>query len=189
MKDILSGSIPQLNNRPSPQSHSRTFLMGPSSGCKPSKGREVRIRAIRWCNIKYLSAQGILSVCVGGSFHYVCVWRSWKQSNLILQMLEILHPLWEYQRQPWRLTCPTTSPKRSGVRRSADPTKHRHPLAHGGVEVVIIGNGGDTKTGVVLRRWVCSIMVAGSSKGVTDFSVVRQFGRFLILALHTAHYL
>lgn len=87
------------------------------------------------------------------------------------------------------VTCPTTSPKRSGVRRSADPTKHCHPLAHGSVEVVIIWNGGDAKTGVVLRRWVCSITVAGSSKGVAGFSVVRQFGCFLILALHTAHYL
>lgn len=86
-------------------------------------------------------------------------------------------------------TCPTTSPKCSGVRRSADPTKHRHPLAHGGVEVVVIRNGGDAKTGVVLRCGVCPIMVAGGSERVAGVPVVCQFGCFLILALHTAHYL
>lgn len=87
------------------------------------------------------------------------------------------------------LTCPTTSPKRSGVRRSADPTKHCHALAHGGVEVVVVRNGGDAKTGVVLRCGVCPIMVAGGSERVAGVPVICKFGCFLILALHTAHYL
>lgn len=157
--------------------------MGPSSGCKPSRGWEVRIGAIQWCNMKYLSAQGILSVRVWGSFRYV---RGHHESNQTSDS-KCCYPLWEYHQQISCFTCPTASPKCSALRRSADPTKHCHPLAHGGVKVVIIWNGGDTKTGVVLRCWICSITVAG--KGVAGFSGVRQFGCLLILALHTAHYL
>lgn len=84
------------------------------------------------------------------------------------------------------VTCATTSPKGSSVRGSADSAEHCHPLSHGGVEVVVIGDGGDPEAGVVLRRGVGPIAVACS---LGDAGVVCEFGCFLILALHTAHYL
>lgn len=86
------------------------------------------------------------------------------------------------------LTCPTARPKRSSVRGTADATEHGHPLSDGRVEVVVIGDGGDPKVGVVLWRGVGPIAVAGSL-GDAGVSVVCEFGCFLILALHTAHYL
>ena len=57
------------------------------------------------------------------------------------------------------------------------------------MEVVVIGDGGDAEAGgVVLGCGVGPIAVAGILRdaGVT---VLRQFGCFFILALHTAHYL
>ena len=74
------------------------------------------------------------------------------------------------------------------MRGSADATKDGHPLSDGGVEVVVVGDGGDPEAGVVLRRGVGPIAVAGSL-GDAGVSVVCEFGCFLILALHTAHYL
>lgn len=74
------------------------------------------------------------------------------------------------------------------MRRSADSSEHGHPLSDGGVEVVEVGDGGDPEVGVVLRRGVCSIAVARCLRDA-GVSVVCEFGCFLILALHTAHYL
>lgn len=86
------------------------------------------------------------------------------------------------------LTRPTTSPQGSSVRGSADPSEDGHPLSDRGVEIVVVGYGGDPETGVVLRRGVGPIAVA-CSLGDAGISVVCEFGCFLILALHTAHYL
>lgn len=86
------------------------------------------------------------------------------------------------------LTRPTASPQGPRVGGGADTSKDSHPLSHGGVEVVVVGDGGDPEVGVVLRRWVGPITVRGSL-GDAGVSVVCEFGCFLILALHTAHYL
>lgn len=74
------------------------------------------------------------------------------------------------------------------MRGSADPTEDGHPLSDRGVEVVVVGDGGDPEAGVVLWRGVGPIAVA-RSLGDAGVSVVCEFGCFLILALHTAHYL
>jgi len=74
------------------------------------------------------------------------------------------------------------------VRGGADPSEDGHPLSDGGVEVVVVGDGGDPEAGVVLRRGVGPIAVA-RGLGDAGVSVVCEFGCFLILALHTAHYL
>jgi len=84
------------------------------------------------------------------------------------------------------LTGPSTSPQGSSVRGSADPPEDSHPLSDGGVEVVVVGDGGAPQAGVVLRRGVSPIAVA-PPLGEAGFSLVCQFGCFLILALHTAH--
>lgn len=86
------------------------------------------------------------------------------------------------------LTCPTTTPKSSGIRGSADPPKDSQSLSDRGMEVVVIGDGGDPEARVMLRCGVGPIVVAGSLGGA-GVSVVSEFGCFLILALHTAHYL
>lgn len=74
------------------------------------------------------------------------------------------------------------------MRGSVDPSEDGHPLSDGGVEVVVVRDGGDPEIGVVLRRGVGPIAVA-RSLGDAGVSVVCEFGCFLILALHTAHYL
>ncbi len=74
------------------------------------------------------------------------------------------------------------------MRGSADPSEDGHSLADGGMEVVVVGDGGDPEAGVVLRRGVGPIAVA-CPLGDAGVSVVCEFGCFLILALHTAHYL
>lgn len=40
-----------------------------------------------------------------------------------------------------------------------DPSEHGHSLRRAGVEVVVVGDGGDPKAGVVLRRRVGPIAV------------------------------
>jgi len=74
------------------------------------------------------------------------------------------------------------------VRGGADPSEHGHPLPDRGVEVVVVGNGGDSEVRVVLRRGVSPIAIPGSL-GDAGVPVVCKFGCLLILALHTAHYL
>lgn len=86
------------------------------------------------------------------------------------------------------LTRPTTSPQRSSVRGCANSPEDGHPLSDRGVEVVVVWDGGDPEVGVVLRRGVGPIAVS-CSLGDTGVTVVCEFGCFLILALHTAHYL
>ena len=72
-----------------------------------------------------------------------------------------------------------------------DPSKNRYPLANGCLEVVEVWDGGDPEVGVVLVLWrgVGSIAVARGTLGDAGVSVVREFGCFFILALHTAHHL
>lgn len=65
--------------------------------------------------------------------------------------------------------------------------EHSHPLTDGWVEVVVVGNGGDPKTGVVLGGGVGAIAVARVLRD-TVLSLVCQFGRFFVLTLYTAHY-
>ncbi|TNN85421.1 hypothetical protein EYF80_004443 [Liparis tanakae] len=48
----------------------------------------------------------------------------------------------------------------SSVSGGADPSEDGHPLSDGGVEVVVVGDGGDPEAGVVLRRGVGPIAVA-----------------------------
>lgn len=74
------------------------------------------------------------------------------------------------------------------MRGSANPSEDSHPLSDRGMEVVVVGDGGDPEIGVVLWRGVRPIAVA-CSLGDAGISVVCEFGCFLILALHTAHYL
>lgn len=66
------------------------------------------------------------------------------------------------------------------------PSEDSHPLCACGVEVVVVGDGGDPKAGVVLRRGVGSIAVP-RALGETGLSVVCEFGCFFILTLDTAH--
>lgn len=86
------------------------------------------------------------------------------------------------------LTCATPSSQGSSVRGSADSSEDGHPLSDRGVEVVEVGDGGDPEVGVVLWCGVGPIVVA-RCLGDAGVSVVCEFGCFLILALHTAHYL
>lgn len=57
------------------------------------------------------------------------------------------------------LTCSAPRPKRPGLRGRVDPSEHGHSLRRAGVEVVVVGDGGDPKAGVVLRRRVGPIAV------------------------------
>lgn len=74
------------------------------------------------------------------------------------------------------------------MRRSAEASEDGHSLPDRGVEVVVVGDGGDAEVRIVLRRWVGSIAVSGSL-GDAGVTVVCEFGCLFILALHTAHYL
>ena len=74
------------------------------------------------------------------------------------------------------------------MRGSCDPPKDGQPLSDRGMEVVVIGDGGGPEARVMLRCGVSPIAVAGSL-GDAGVLVVSEFGCFLILALHTAHYL
>lgn len=81
------------------------------------------------------------------------------------------------------------------MRGGADAAKDGHALAHGPVEVVVVGDGGDAaEAGVLLRHGVAAISVGARRRrhwtlGDAAVTFVRQFGGFLVLALHTAHYL
>lgn len=84
------------------------------------------------------------------------------------------------------LTCSSTRPQRSRLRRRVDPSEHRHPLCGSSVEVVVVGNGGDPEAGVVLRRGVGPIAIA-RMVGEAGLPVVGEFRCFFILTLDTAH--
>lgn len=84
------------------------------------------------------------------------------------------------------LTCSSTRPQRSRLRGRVDPSKHRHPLCGGAVEVIVVGNGGDPEAGVVLRRGVGTIAVARMVREA-GLPVVGEFRCFFILTLDTAH--
>lgn len=54
------------------------------------------------------------------------------------------------------------------------------------MEVVVVGDGGDPKAGVVLRRGVGSIAVSGVVREA-GLPVIGEFCCFFILTLDTAH--
>lgn len=84
------------------------------------------------------------------------------------------------------LTCSSTRPQRSRLWGRVHPSKHRHPLRGGAVEVIVVRNGGDPKAGVVLRRGVGAIAVARMVREA-GLPVVGEFRCFFILTLDTAH--
>lgn len=89
---------------------------------------------------------------------------------------------------PICVTCSTPRSQRSGVRGRVHSTEHSHALTDGGMEVVVVGDGGDSKDGIVLRCRVGPIAIS-CVLWDTSFSVVCEFGRLFVLTLHTAHYL
>lgn len=84
------------------------------------------------------------------------------------------------------LTCSAPRTERPGLRGRVDPPKHGNALGGATVEVVVVGDGGDTKAGVVLRRGVGAIAVPRVVREA-GLPVVGEFGCFLILTLDTAH--
>lgn len=87
-----------------------------------------------------------------------------------------------------RSTCSSPGAEGSGMRGGVHTPKHGHPLTDGRVEVVVVGNGSGPKAGVVLGGGVGAIAVPRVLSD-TVLSLVRQFGRFFVLTLYTAHYL
>lgn len=67
-----------------------------------------------------------------------------------------------------------------------DSSEHSHPLRGAAVEVVVVGNGGNPEAGVVLRRGVGPIAVAGVVREA-GLPVIGEFCCFFILTLDTAH--
>lgn len=84
------------------------------------------------------------------------------------------------------LTGPAPWAQGSRVWGAADPAEHRDPLTDRSVEVVVVGDGGDPEAGVVLGRGVGPISVSGVLGGA-GLALVRQFGRFFIFTMYTAH--
>lgn len=84
------------------------------------------------------------------------------------------------------LTCSSTRPQRSRLRGRVDPSKHRHPLCGGAVEVIVVRDGGDPEAGVVLRRGVGPIAVTRVVREA-GLPVIGEFRCFFILTLDTAH--
>lgn len=74
------------------------------------------------------------------------------------------------------------------MRGRVDSAEHGHPLTDGRVEVVVVGDGGDSEAGVVLGRGVGPIAVPSVLRD-TGLSVIRQFSCLFVLTLYTAHYL
>lgn len=86
----------------------------------------------------------------------------------------------------FHLTCSSPGPERPRLRGCVDSSKNGYPLCGGAVEVVVIGNGGDAKAGVVLRRGVGPIAVSWVV-WEAGLPVIREFCCFFILTLDTAH--
>lgn len=84
------------------------------------------------------------------------------------------------------LTCSASGPKRPRLRGCVDPSEHSHPLRGAAVEVVVVGDGGDPKAGVMLRRGVGPIAVPRVVREA-GLPVVCEFCCFFILTLDTAH--
>lgn len=84
------------------------------------------------------------------------------------------------------LTCSSTRPQRSRLRGRVHPSKHRHPLGGGAMEVIVVGYSGDPESGVVLRRGVRPIAIARMVREA-GLPFVGEFRCFFILTLDTAH--
>lgn len=84
------------------------------------------------------------------------------------------------------ITC--ASPRSQGprLRGRVDSSEHSDSLRGCAVEVVVVGNGGDPKAGVVLRSGVGPIAVARVVRKA-GLPVISEFCCFFILTLDTAH--
>ncbi len=105
-------------------------------------------------------------------------------SALYLNHLTCIHRLIE--KSFFTLTRSAPRPKRPGLRGRVDSSEHGHPLCGAGVEVVVVGDGGDPEAGVVLRRGVGPIAVPRVVREA-GLPVISEFCCFFILTLDTAH--